>query len=334
MHYYKKINNGKTIIAGVGSALVDILSHETDETLSEIGGAKGGMTLVDSFFIDDALKKMKSKPVYAPGGAACNTINGIGKLGAKTKFLAKNANDDIGRFFEKGLMSSGVETFLFKSSTPTGRVLSIITDDAQRTMFTYLGASAELKPEEITEECFDDCAVLFIEGYLLFNRSLILKALDCAKNSGCVIALDLASFTVVEASKDILGDLISDYVDILIANEDEAKYYSGVENELESLRIMKNKVDIAVLKLGKRGSLISFEDKIMEIEPIGGGPVLDTTGAGDLWASGFLYGLFNGFDIQKAGNLASLCGYEVCNVDGAVIPEDGWKRIKESNYYS
>jgi len=329
MTYYKGIKPGRKTIAGIGSALVDILSHESDNTLSKIGGSKGGMTLVDSDFIENILKMLQNKPILSPGGAACNAINGIGKLGGNSRFVAKYGNDQTGLFFENGLRSSGVETFLIKSSLPTGRVVSVITEDAQRTMFTYLGASAELHPDEVTEKSFENCAMVFIEGYLLFNRDLIKKALECAKKAGAVIVLDLASYTVVESSKDILEDLISEYVDILIANEDEARSFTGVNDEKESLKIFSKKVDIAVIKIGKRGSLINYEDKTYHIEPMGDGSAVDTTGAGDLWASGFLYGIVNGFDINKSGKIASACGYEVCQVDGAVIPEAGWDRIRK-----
>lgn len=327
MTYYKGLKQGRQIIAGIGSALVDILSHENDETLEKIGSAKGGMTLVDSDFIENTLKKIQGKPVLAPGGAACNAINGIGKLGGKARFIAKYGDDDTGIFFAEGLKSSGVETFLIKSPIPTGRVVSLITDDAQRTMFTYLGASADLKPEEISEDCFENCALVFIEGYLLFNRDLIIRALDCAKKAGALIALDLASYTVVESSKDVLEGIISEYVDILIANEDEARYYTDLSDEEESLKKLSKNVEIGVIKLGKRGSLICYEDNILHIDPVGDGDAVDTTGAGDLWASGFLYGLINGFDLEKSGRLASVCGFEVCQVDGAVIPDNIWNKI-------
>lgn len=328
MTYFKGIKPGRNIIAGIGSALVDILSHESDETLDKIGSAKGGMTLVDSNFIENTLKSLKGNPLIAPGGAACNSINGVGKLGGNARFIAKYGNDDTGVFFENGLKSSGVDTLLIKSPLPTGRVISLITDDAQRTMFTYLGASSDLQPEEITEKSFENCAVAFIEGYLLFNRDLIMRALECAKKAGAVIALDLASYTVVESSRDILDKIISEYVDILIANEDEAKYYTGISDEKESLMYLSKNVQIGVLKIGKRGSLISYEGNIINIDPMGDGSALDTTGAGDLWAAGFLYGIVNGFDLEKSGKIASACGFEVCQVDGAVIPEEGWKRIR------
>jgi sugar/nucleoside kinase (ribokinase family) len=330
MKYYTGIKHGRNITAGIGSALVDILSHESSETLELIGGSKGGMTLVDSDFIENTLQKLKGNPVYAPGGAACNTINGIGKLGGKARFIAKYGDDDTGIFFKNGLESSGVETFLISSTKPTGRVISVITEDAQRTMFTYLGASSDLHPDEISEKYFENCAVVFIEGYLLFNRELIIKSLECAKRSGAVIALDLASFTVVESSMDIIHKLVSEYVDILIANEDEAKYYTGTSDETRSIEILSENVDIGVLKRGKNGSIISYKGEIFSIDPVGDGSAVDTTGAGDLWAAGFIYGLVNGMDIEKSGKLASLCGYEVCQVNGAVIPDESWNRIKQT----
>lgn len=330
MKYYNGIKNGRNMIAGVGSALVDILSHESDKNLEIIGGSKGGMTLVDSEFIEKTLGMLKGNPVYAPGGAACNVINGIGKLGGGSRFIAKYGDDSTGIFFEQGLRSSGVDTFLIKSSKPTGRVISVITEDAQRTMFTYLGASSDLHPDEISEKNFENCAVVFIEGYLLFNRDLIMKALKCAKNSGAVVALDLASYTVVESSMDILNKLVSEYVDILIANEDEAKFYTGTSDEAVSLEILSENVDIGVLKIGKKGSLVSYKGETFKIDPVGDGSAVDTTGAGDLWAAGFLYGIVNGFDIERSGRLASLCGYEVCQVNGAVIPDEAWKIIRQN----
>jgi sugar/nucleoside kinase (ribokinase family) len=214
------------------------------------------------------------------------------------------------------------------SDLPTGRVLSIITPDAQRTMITYLGASADTHPEEITPECFNDSAVAHMEGYLLFNPDLMTASLKAAKKAGAMVSLDLASFTVVEQSKAILDDIIPNYVDILIANEDEALAYTGREDEAQALARLARHVDIAVLKVGARGSFIQDKDGVCRIPAHGSGTAVDTTGAGDLWASGFLYGLVKGYAHEKSGRLASACGYEVCQVVGADIPADGWMRIK------
>jgi sugar/nucleoside kinase (ribokinase family) len=254
---------------------------------------------------------------------------GIGQLNGRSRFVGKRGNDDIGQFFQKALVDRGVEPCLITSDLPTGRVLSIITPDAQRTMITYLGASADTRPEEITPDCFQDSEVVHMEGYLLFNPDLMAASLNAAKMAGALISLDLASFTVVEQSKAILDDIIGQYVDILIANEDEALAYTGERDEALALDRLARYVDIAVLKVGARGSFIKNNGYVSRIPAQGSGPAIDTTGAGDLWASGFLYGLVNGFTHEKSGRLASACGYEVCQVVGADIPADGWTRIRK-----
>jgi sugar/nucleoside kinase (ribokinase family) len=227
------------------------------------------------------------------------------------------------------LTDNQVEPVLFDSPTATGRVLSVITPDAQRSMFTYLGASAELAPEDVATDCFTDAAIVHVEGYLLFNRELMTAVLQSARQHGCRISLDLASFNVVEQSRDILDHLIREYVDILIANEDEARAYCGDVDEGSAIAQMAEHVDVAVLKLGPRGSLIARDNRIISIDPLGNGAAVDTTGAGDLWASGFLFGMVSGFSLEKSGRLASACGYEVCQVIGAKISEDGWRRIRD-----
>ena len=235
----------------------------------------------------------------------------------------------MARLFETDLKKNNVDPALFRSSSPTGRVLSIITPDAQRSMLTFLGASSEIQPDEITENCFENAAIVHIEGYLLFNEDLIMAALKAAKDVGALVSLDLASFTVVEQSKTVLKKIVNDFVDILIANEDEAQTFTGYSDENKAVCSMAENTHIAALKVGERGSFISHDGKMIKIEPMGDGDAVDTTGAGDLWASGFLFGLVNGYSLEKCGKLGSACGYEVCQVVGANIPEEGWQRIKK-----
>ena len=323
-------HSGKKRIVGLGSALVDILIHESDDFVRRIGFQKGGMTLVEMEDLEHILKQTSTTPIEVPGGSACNTAVGVSRLGGRARFVGKRGDDETGRFFQDALLKRGVEPVLMTSALPTGRVLSIITPDAQRTMITYLGASADTQPDEITPECFRDCNVVHMEGYLLFNTDLMMASLDAAKKAGALISLDLASFTVVEQSKTILDSIIETHVDILIANEDESLAYTGRKDESQALACLARQVDLAVLKLGARGSLIQESDRIYRIPAQGSGSAIDTTGAGDLWASGFLYGLVNGFSHEKSGRLASACGYEVCQVVGADIPADGWTRIKKN----
>ncbi len=321
-------NPGRRVV-GIGSALIDVLAQVNDEFLSGVSDIKGGMTLVENDFIHTVTQRLPGAPDIVPGGAACNTMIGIGKLGGDSCFVGKCGDDDMGRFFEIGLAQSGVKPRLFKSQTPTGRVLSLITPDAQRSMFTYLGASAEMDPKSIMADFFQDAAVVVIEGYLVFNQDLMVSALSAAKAAGASVALDLASFTVVESSLDFILSHVVDHVDILIANEDEARAFSGTDDETEALSKLASFADTAVLKLGKRGSLIARGGTITRIDPFTGKDAVDTTGAGDLWAAGFLYGLTHGYSLSDAGRIGSVCGYEVCQVTGASIPDAGWARIRK-----
>jgi sugar/nucleoside kinase (ribokinase family) len=322
------MSENKTLIVGVGSALVDILAHENDNFLSKAGAVKGGMIYVESKDIDRILSMLSEPPVIVPGGSACNTMVGIAKLGRNARFIGKSGTDESARFFEDSLKKTGADPIILKSSSPTGRVLSIVTPDAQRSMLTYLGAAAELSAQDISEKFFKHAAIVHVEGYLLFNRELITAIAEAVKHAGAKFSLDLASFTVVESSKDFLKPFVKDYADILIANEDEAFAFTGHRDELEAIGALSRNADIAVLKLGKRGSMISASGQIVNIAPMGDGKALDTTGAGDLWASGFLFGSINGYPMEKCGQLGSACGYEVCQVMGASIPEEGWKRIR------
>ena len=329
MHNFNGIEKNRKLIVGVGSALLDILLCEDENFLIKTGAAKGGMTYVQKEFIEQSMAN-SSKPVtVAPGGSACNTILGVGKLGGVARFVGKCGCGEMGQFFENELIRHNVEPFFFRSSSPTGRVLSIITPDAQRSMFTFLGASAEALPEDISEKCFDRAAIVHIEGYLLFNSDLILKVLKTAKACGALISLDLPSYNVVNESHELLRHIIETFVDILMANEDEALAYSGYSDETRAVKALAEKVNIAVLKVGARGSFIAHNNKILPIRPAGNGSAIDTTGAGDLWAAGFLQGLVSGYPLEKCGELGSVCGYEVCQVLGANIPEAGWERIRK-----
>ncbi len=326
-HWFKP--EGPRRIIGIGSALVDILVNVDDAFVAQTGVPKGGMIYFDPPVIDRVLQAAQASPQVVPGGAACNTITGVARLGGATRFVGKKGRDDFGDLFEAELAQHGVETLLVEAPTPTGRALSLITPDSQRTMLTYLGASSEMVPDEVPREFFQECAIALIEGYLVYNDPLFRHAMQCAKEAGARIALDLASFTVVEENRTALEAIVAAYVDILIANEDEARAFTGCEDEVAALRRLTAQAELAVVKLGARGSLIGCADQVITVPAQGEGLVVDTTGAGDLWASGFLYGLVQGLPLVRCGELASLCGYEVCRVIGASIPAEGWQRIRQ-----
>lgn len=323
------MDKNQGLIVGVGSALMDILAHENDAFLNQAGATKGGMTYVADTMIDCLATRLLKRPDLVPGGSACNTVVGVANLGGAGKFVGKCGRDDLGDLFVEGLEKNGVKPGVLRSDEPTGRVLSIITPDAQRSMLTFLGASSLMTPDDVGLKIFEGAAVALIEGYLLFNRELITVAVKNAKKAGAMVCLDLASFTVVEQAKDFLDDLVKAHVDILIANEDEARAFTGLEDEEAALEKMAEKAEIGVLKVGERGSYISRNGHVTRVPAKAGCKTKDTTGAGDLWASGFLFGLVNGFSMEKCGELASACGFEVCQVNGACIPSNCWDCIKK-----
>jgi sugar/nucleoside kinase (ribokinase family) len=329
MAEYDKIESGRKLVVGVGSALVDILANETDAFLEKTGAVKGGMRYVEKEFIDYTVGQATLTPDVVPGGSACNTMVGIGRLGGMARFVGKCGNGPMGQLYRSNLRKQNVEPMLWDSDTPTGRVLSIITPDAQRSMFTFLGASSEVCPAELNPEKFAHAAVVHVEGYLLFNPDLIKAVFEAARAAGARISLDLASFNVVRESRDLLHDLVSRYVDILIANEDEALAFTGVRDERQSVETMHADVDLAIMKLGARGSLIAHNGQMINVGAFGNGGARDTTGAGDLWAAGFLYGLINRLPLSQCGELGSICGYEVCQVVGAHIPDERWQMIQK-----
>ncbi|PID73693.1 MAG: adenosine kinase [Desulfobacterales bacterium] len=315
-------------VAGIGSALMDILIREPDEFLADTPAEKGGMIYVSAGEIERVTAAASAPPVIVPGGAACNTIIGVARLGGEALFVGKRGLDEFGASFAAHLEKSGVIPSLFSSASPTGRVLSIITPDAQRSMLTCLGASAELDPETVTSSLFARAAVVLVEGYLIFNQALCKAALKAAKAAGAAIALDLAAYTVVTEFRDTLKSLVAEYVDILIANEDEAAAFTGISREEDALAEMGKRADLAVVKMGGRGSLLLGKDSPpVRVAAMPDVPVVDTTGAGDLWAAGFLHSLARGKSLEEAGKLGSLCGAEACRRMGAGIPPEGWERI-------
>lgn len=311
-------------VVGVGAALVDLLIEEADQFVANMGSPKGGMTLVELPAIESALKTTAAPLKVVPGGSACNTMVGIGNLGGKARMIGRLGKDELGKVFLDGLKRAGVDHRIRHSDMSTGRVLSVVTPDTQRTMFTFLGASTQLGPDDVALGDFSDAGIVYLEGYLLFNRPLVERILEVAKQARAKVVLDLGSYQVVEACRDFL-DKVLPQVDVVLANEDEAKAYTGMA-ESESLEILAGKVHIAAVKLGKHGVMLARGDARHKVEAHLV-KAIDTTGAGDLWASGFVYGLTQGLGLDDAARLGCKVGSEVVQVMGAVIPETGWQRI-------
>ncbi len=314
-------------ILGVGAALMDLLAHVDDSFLATTGGSKGGMTLVDPQVQKELLARLPVQASEAPGGSACNTLVGLARLGTHARFLGRRGADARGDRLETALVAAGLDLALVRGPEDNGCVLSCVTPDAQRTMFTSLGAAAAFGPGEIDESRFEDVGLVYIEGYLLFNAPLFDRLLDIAARRGIPVALDCGSFEVVGIFRERLHELLgARAISILLANEDESKALTGTDPE-PSLEWISQHVDIAAVKLGARGALLAQGGKRAIVQAVPVARVVDTTGAGDLWAAGFLAGLDRGLDLAAAGHLAAGVAAEAIQVLGAQIPQDGWHRL-------
>ena len=318
-------------VLGLGNALVDIMTQLEDESLLlSFDLPKGSMQLVDKIKSDQVVEGTKHlETSLAAGGSAANTINGLAKLGASCGFIGKIGTDSFGEFFSNDMIASGIQPLLIKSETESGRAVALISPDTERTFATYLGAAVELSDVDLKPEHFAGYDYLHIEGYLVQNHALIEKALQLAKAEGLLVSLDLASYNVVEDNLAFLQEMSKKYVDILFANEEEARAFTGEENPEKALDIIADIVDIAIVKVGKNGSFIKKDGKKYKVGVIEVGS-RDTTGAGDLYAGGFLFGLMNDLSLDKAGQIGSVLSGNVIEVIGAKMDEERWAKITEA----
>ena len=317
-------------ILGIGSALVDILTQiPNDQILKELNLPKGGMTYVDaktSVEIGEKIAHIGSQ--MASGGSAANTMSGLARLGIEAGFLSKIGNDEVGAFFKKQMVETNVHPQLLTSATPSGRVIAMVTPDGERTFATCLGAAAEMRADDIRPELFDRWDIFYVEGYLVANPSMLRKAIATAKDKGMTIAIDMASYNVVEENRDFMLDLINNYVDIVFANEKEAFALTGMEPEA-ALHFIAERCQIAVVKVGAKGAFVQRGNEMVTIPPLEA-DVVDTTGAGDMWAAGFLAGLVKGENLEKCGMMGAIVAKNIIEVVGAKMNDQRWNDIHKA----
>lgn len=316
-------------IIGLGNALVDLLIALPDDTLlKQFGLPKGSMTLINEEQLQTISEAIKHLPIkHAAGGSAANTINGLSNVGVETAFIGKIGEDEIGSFFKSDMESNSILPKLFTSDSPSGRAIAFVTPDSERTFATYLGAAVELSANDLTDNLIAGYDILYIEGYLVFNEALILKGIELAKKMGLKVALDLASYNVVEAKLDLLTSIMPD-VDYVFANEEEAHSFCKLVPE-DAVEHLGSISEVAVVKCGAQGSLIKQNGVTISIKTIPAKPI-DTTGAGDLYAAGFLHGLVNEKSTESCGNAGSLLAGKVIEVMGAKLNKEVWASINKT----
>lgn len=317
-------------LVGIGSPIMDLLAPVPDTFLQHISGDKGGMVLVDSDEMHRILQRLERAPAHSTGGSAANVTFNATRLGLRTTFLGKLGNDEFARRYREQFAAVGVDGSRFKhGDRPNARCLALVTPDAQRTMRTDLGAALTLAPHELTTADFAGCRHAHIEGYLVFNQALADAALAGARSAGCTVSLDLSSFEVVSASRDWLFSQFKRGIDIVFANEDEIRaLFPGSKVTFAALaqELARHGV-VAAVKVGKDGAWIAQDRELYRIEPQVVPDVIDTNGAGDAWASGFLYGYLRGWPLPAAGRLASHMGGETVRHMGPIIPHAHWPEV-------
>ncbi|MFN8206891.1 MAG: adenosine kinase [Bacteroidales bacterium] len=316
-------------VIGMGNALVDIMTRlKNDDILKQFNLPRGSMQLIDHALIKELLDAtMTLEKKLSSGGSAANTMHGLARLGIHTAFIGKTGNDEFGKVFRDDLQASKIEALLFPGLSPTGRSFAMVSPDGERTMATFLGAAVELLDDDIDSGIFHGYDYFHVEGYLVQNHRLIEKSVRLAKKAGLKVSLDMASYNVVQANRQFFGTLLEEYVDVVFANEEEAIAYTGKDPE-SSLGILAKDCEIAVVKLGKNGSLIQSGSKTYRAGIIKA-HCLDTTGAGDLYAAGFLFGLCNGLSLDKCGKAGAILSGKVIEQLGAKISEEVWTEIHE-----
>jgi sugar/nucleoside kinase (ribokinase family) len=315
-------------ILGIGNALVDIMTLISDDSVLEsFSLPKGSMQLVDSEKSELVKNKTSEyKKRLTSGGSAANTIHGLAMLGAKTAFIGSIGKDKLGDFFENDMKSAGIKTILSRRNSATGTAVSLISTDYERTFATHLGAAVEMEANDLPKSVFKGYNILYIEGYQIFNKPLIDTACSYAKNENMKIALDLASYNIVESNLSDFREIVEKYVDILFANEDEARAFTGMDPE-GALGAISKICEVAVVKIGSGGSWIKRESEIIRIGPAKA-DVKDTTGAGDLYAAGFLYGYSLNKSLEICGRYGSLMAGKVIEILGARMDNTKWDEIK------
>ncbi|RIK65344.1 MAG: adenosine kinase [Planctomycetota bacterium] len=309
-------------VVAIGNALVDVLSHADDDFLKRHGVGKGTMCLIGPEKAEQLYSEM-GPAVEISGGSAANTVAGLASLGGKAAFIGKVADDQLGAIFRHDIRAQGV---VFESKpapkggAPTGRCMIIVTPDAQRTMQTCLGSAGNVAPADVDENLIQRAKVTYLEGYLWdtpLAKKAYIRAAELAHAAGRKVALTLSDKFCVDRHLRDFQDLVEGHIDILFANEEEIKALCEVKSFDAALPAIKGKCDIAVLTRSEKGAVIVHSGAPVTVaaEPVA--KLVDTTGAGDLFAAGFLFGYTRGMDLARCGRIAAICAAEVISHVGA-----------------
>jgi len=313
-------------ILSLSAAIIDHYFFISDEQLKSVTNEKGSWAPIDFETLTSILDKNLNSSKMIPGGSGANVIKGLAQLGEKCAIVGKVGSDDKGDYYFKKLKGWGIVPIFEKGTLPTGQAICLITPDGERTFRTYLGASHSLTDLHIDKSLFNEKVRLFhIEGYQLVDPDLTLRTLKLAKEFGITISLDLANEQIVRRNKEFILEVLEKYVDILFCNEKEAKVLTGLKAS-QACEELSKYCDVAIVTMSERGSWAKrgIEKVYMKALSV---KAIDTTGAGDLYASGFLHGYLNGWSLKESAWLGAYVASEVVKRVGAEIPDSIWEEI-------
>ncbi len=308
-------------VVGIGNAIVDVLAHAEKSFLNAHGLAKGAMTLVDAE-ASEALYGDMGPGIECSGGSAANTIAGLASLGGRAAFIGKVRDDQMGTVFRHDIRASGVafDTEAAADGLPTARCLILVTPDAQRTMQTFLGASVGLGPDDIDVDLISAARITYLEGYLWDPpraKEAFVFAATAAHQAGREVALSLSDPFCVDRHRDNFRDLVAGHVDVLFANEEEIKSFYREDTFDGALQRVRGHCRVAALTRGAKGSVVISGDQVYVIDAEAVDRVVDTTGAGDAYAAGFLYGLTREAPLDACARMGNIAAAEVIGHMGA-----------------
>lgn len=320
-------------VIALGNTLMDFLVEIDENKLLELNLKKGEMHLVDEGKARELLARIEQDNLRmetASGGSAANTIKGIAFLGGKAVLSGKVGYDEHGLSYIQEIEKYGVTSRIKKHHKTTGHSLTMITPDAERTFSVHLGAALELYKEDILESDIASSKILHIEGYQLEGptKETVLHAIELAKKNNTLVSIDLADPALIRRNKDFFKELVTNHVDIVFLNELEAKEFTGLEEE-EALKQIAKDVSIAIIKLGEKGSMISKDGIITKVNAYSA-RTIDTTGAGDTYAAGFLYGFCNGWNEEESGKLGSYFASRITEEMGVRMENIDGEKVKEA----
>ncbi|MFI5344152.1 MAG: carbohydrate kinase family protein [Chlamydiales bacterium] len=318
-------------ILGIGAACIDLMITVSEDFINDVPGTKGGAEEIDRLDLDRILSLSDQTPLITTGGSSANVIKCLAGLGESCGFFSSLGDDDFGRHYSDYMQRQKIQCLFIPSPHPTNCVLCMITPDGQRTMRFFEGSSLSMTHDQLMPSHFSGVQLLHLDAYSLRQRGLVEHAMQLAKQSRSLISIDLSSFEMIRDYFSILNSILAKYVDIVFANADETRAMTGLDPE-EGCFALQNICSIAVVMIGKEGCLVGHNGQILHC-PAHPAHLIDSTGAGDYFAGGFLYGYLHQQPLLSCANLGNRLGGLIVEVKGAELPKEKWQEIRSESSF-